>query len=45
MGRGGENGYDEQHQINLRGIYSIGKTADVGVSIQYGVIETHGRHC
>ena len=35
----GENGYDEQHQINLRGIYSIGKTADVGVSIQYGLLK------
>ena len=35
----GENGYDEQHQINLRGIYSIGKTADVGVSIEYGLLK------
>ena len=35
----GENGYEEQHQINLRGIYSIGKTADVGVSIQYGLLK------
>ncbi len=35
----GENGYDEQHQINLRGIYSIEKAADVGVSIQYGMLK------
>ena len=34
-----KTGYDEQHQINLRGIYSIGKTADVGVSIQYGLLK------
>ena len=35
----GENGYDEQHQINLRGIYSIEKVADVGASIQYGMLK------
>ena len=35
----GENGYDEQHQINLRGIYSLEKIADVGVSIQYGLLK------
>ena len=35
----GENGYEEQHQINLRGIYSLEKIADVGVSIQYGLLK------
>ena len=35
----GENGYDEQHQINLRGIYSLEKVADVGVSVQYGMLK------
>ena len=35
----GENGYDEQHQINLRGIYTLEKVADVGVSIQYGMLK------
>ena len=35
----GENGYDEQHQINLRGIYSLEKVAGVGVSVQYGMLK------
>ena len=35
----GENGYDEQHQINLRGIYTLEKVADVGVSVQYGMLK------
>ena len=35
----GENGYDEQHQINLRGIYTLDKVADVGVSVQYGMLK------
>ena len=35
----GENGFDEQHQLNLRGIYTIEKTADVGVSLQYGLLK------
>ncbi|MDE0297884.1 MAG: hypothetical protein OXN17_04580 [Candidatus Poribacteria bacterium] len=35
----GENGYDEQHQINLRGIYTLEKVANVGVSIQYGLLK------
>ena len=35
----GENGYDEQHQINLRGIYTLKKVADVGVSVQYGMLK------
>ena len=35
----GENGYDEQHQLNLRAIYALEKIADVGVSIQYGLLK------
>lgn len=35
----GENGYDEQHQINLRGIYTLEKVADVGASVQYGMLK------
>ena len=35
----GENGYDEQHQFNLRAIYSLGDIADVGVSLQYGLLK------
>lgn len=34
----GENGYDEQHQLNLRAIYSLENIADVGVSIQFGML-------
>ena len=35
----GENGYDEQHQVNLRAIYGIEKIADVGVSLQFGLLK------
>ena len=35
----GENGYDEQHQVNLRAIYGIEKVADVGVSVQFGLLK------
>ena len=35
----GENGYDEQHQFNLRAIYALAKSADVGVSLQYGLLK------
>ena len=35
----GENGYDEQHQFNLRAIYALEKIADVGVSLQYGLLK------
>ena len=35
----GENGFDEQHQLNLRGIYTLEKIADVGVSLQYGLLK------
>ncbi len=32
-------GYDEQHQFNLRAIYAIENIADVGVSFQYGLLK------
>ena len=35
----GENGFDEQHQINLRAIYALENIADVGVSLQYGLLK------
>ena len=34
----GENGFDEQHQFNLRAIYALENIADVGVSLQYGLL-------
>lgn len=34
-----ENGYDEQLQFNLRTIYSLADVADVGVSLQYGMLK------
>ena len=34
-----ENGYDEQHQLNLRAIYALENIADVGVSLQYGLLK------
>ena len=34
----GENGYDERHQLNLRAIYALENIADVGVSLQYGLL-------
>ena len=34
----GENGFDEQHQFNLRAIYSLESFGDVGVSVQYGLL-------
>ena len=34
-----EEGYDEQHQFNLRAIYAIENIADVGVSLQYGLLK------
>ena len=33
------NGYDEQHQFNLRAIYTLADSADVGVSLQYGLLK------
>ncbi|MYG00321.1 hypothetical protein F4212_14475 [Candidatus Poribacteria bacterium] len=35
----GENGYDEQLQFNLRTIYTLADVADVGVSLQYGMLK------
>ena len=34
----GEIGYDERHQLNLRAIYALENIADVGVSLQYGLL-------
>ncbi len=34
-----ENGYDEQHQINLRAIYSLADSADIGASVQFGLLK------
>lgn len=34
-----EEGYDEQHQFNLRAIYAVENIADVGVSLQYGLLK------
>ena len=35
----GENGYNEQHQVNLRAIYAIENIADVGASLQFGMLK------
>ena len=35
----GENGYDELLQFNLRAIYALENIADVGVSLQYGLLK------
>ena len=35
----GENGYDEQHQVNLRAIYALENVADVGASLQFGLLK------
>ena len=35
----GENGYDEQHQFNLRAIYALENIGDFGVSAQYGLLK------
>ena len=35
----GENGYNEQHQVNLRAIYSLENIADVGASLQFGMLK------
>ena len=34
----GENGFSEQHQFNVRAIYTLENIADVGVSLQYGLL-------
>ncbi|MCY3741579.1 MAG: hypothetical protein OXH00_11205 [Candidatus Poribacteria bacterium] len=35
----GENGFDEQHQLNLRAIYALEGIADVGASLQFGMLK------
>ena len=35
----GENGFEEQHQFNLRGIYALDGGAEVGASLQYGLLQ------
>ena len=35
----GENGYEEQHQFNLRGIYALDGGTEVGASLQYGLLQ------
>ena len=35
----GENGFEEQHQFNLRGIYSLEGGTEVGASLQYGMLQ------
>ena len=35
----GENGFDEQLQFNLRAIYTLENIADLGVSLQYGLLK------
>ena len=34
-----ENGFDEQHQFNLRAIYALENIADIGASLQYGLLK------
>ena len=34
-----EHGFDEQHQLNLRAIYALENIADIGVSLQYGLLK------
>ena len=33
------NGFDEQHQLNLRAIYALENIADIGASLQYGLLK------
>ncbi len=35
----GENGFDEQHQFNIRAIYALENIADVGISVEYGFLK------
>ena len=35
----GENGFEEKHQFNLRGIYALEGGTEVGASLQYGMLE------
>lgn len=34
-----ENGFEEQHQFNLRGIYALNGGTEVGASVQYGLLQ------
>ena len=34
-----ENGFEEQHQVNLRGIYALEGGTEVGASLQYGLLQ------
>ncbi len=38
-GTADENGFNEQHQLNLRAIYSLEGIADVGASLQFGMLK------
>lgn len=38
----GENGFNEQHQMNLRAIYALGKIGEFGASLQYGLLKGTG---
>ena len=35
----GENGLEEQHRLNLRAVYALEGGAEVGTSLQYGLLE------
>ena len=35
----GENGFEEQHQFNLRAIYALEGGTEVGASLQYGLLQ------
>ena len=35
----GENGFEEQHQFNVRGIYTLEGGTEVGASLQYGLLQ------
>ena len=35
----GENGFEERHQFNLRGIYALAGGTEVGASLQYGLLQ------
>ena len=40
----GENGFDEQLQVNLRAIYTLAEIADVGASLQFGLLNGTNMH-
>ena len=37
-----ENGFEERHQVNLRGIYPLEGGTEVGASLQYGLLQGTG---